>query len=194
MASVSLKCVSLRWFHMFLLWFLEMWSTLLGIRRSGLGRCVFALLSLIPAPMEKHSLESISHLLGNCYYWIYLRWYSSRSHPRNRFNLRHWFVQTRRWPHLRGYHHQQESLGIRFQQVHHAMDHLRRLYPSHHVEHEPHNTLVLVRPSILVLRQDFQEVDKERQGSLLVIRELSFRDTRLLQSVVICFICLRTST
>jgi hypothetical protein len=44
--------------------------------------------------------------------------------------------------------------GYGFFEIHHALDHLERLYRAHHVQHAAHDSLVLIRHPVLVLQQD----------------------------------------
>ena len=60
--------------------------------------------------------------LANYHSWIYVRWHPSRRSASHCFNLRCRLIQTCRGLCLLKYHRQQESVGLRFLQVHHSMD------------------------------------------------------------------------
>lgn len=102
---------------------------------------------------------------GNSYNRLHLRWHPSRSPPLHLLDLLCRFLQTRRRSHLRGYHCQQESLGLRNFDVLHAVDYQERLYPTDHDEHELDYSVVSDWNNFLVFWKDFQEVDWQFKGA-----------------------------
>lgn len=56
-------------------------------------------------------------------------------------------------------------MGIRLLQIHHAVDHQERLYPSNHDKYGVDHSVVLFRDYLLVLWQDIQEVDAQLESS-----------------------------
>ena len=59
---------------------------------------------------------------GDCDHRLHMRRYPSRRTAGNLINICHRFIQARVGLHLRSDHGQQECLGLRLLQVHHAVD------------------------------------------------------------------------
>ncbi len=68
-------------------------------------------------------------------------------------------LQARRRISLHRHHRQQESVGLRIQQVHHTMDREIRLCPGDYAEHVLDRAVVLLRHRLLLLREALPKVD-----------------------------------
>ena len=102
------------------------------------------------------------------HYRLYLRRDPSCGHPGHRLHLRGRQLQAGRGLHLRRHHGQQERLGLRLQQVHHALEHRRRLRPAHHAQHVSYLPLVQLRGLVLFYWQALPEVESEVLGAQYV--------------------------
>lgn len=103
----------------------------------------------------------------------------SRSHSRNRVHLRRRLVQARRGPPLRRHHGQQERMGLRLLQVHHAVGDEVGLHSSNHDEWKSGAAVVSVRRRLLEVWKDVQEVDQGFKGPHYVKRCLLYIDQRV---------------
>lgn len=76
------------------------------------------------------------------------------SAPLHNFHLLSRLVQASRRIHLRSHHGQQECLGVRVLEIHHAVDYPERLHPANHDQHELNYSVVLDGDYLRVLRED----------------------------------------
>lgn len=117
-----------------------------------------------PAPVL-WTLTDPECITGNRHYRIHGSRHPGGHHPRHRQHVRRRQLQARRGVHLRRHHRQQEPLGVRVQQVHHALDQAGRVRAPDHDEHASAGAVVSVRHPVLFLRQALQEVDCQVGGS-----------------------------
>jgi hypothetical protein len=115
-------------------------------------------------------LVSITHRTSNIltrtadrYHRIHLRRHPSCRHTCYRIDLRHRQLQARCWLYLCCYYREQERVGLRFQQVHHAVVSQEWFRASHHAEHVTHLPMVFVWHCVLLLRQEIPEVEQKLQ-------------------------------
>jgi hypothetical protein len=112
-----------------------------------------------PSSMLRETLTRTPLRTGHRNHRLHLRRHPSSRPPFHRQHLRRRLVQARQRQHLRFHHCQQEHLGLRLLQVHHALDHPFRLRSAHHDEHEFDHAVVSLRIPVLVEREDVQEVE-----------------------------------
>lgn len=101
-----------------------------------------------------------------------MRGHPSGRDPGDRINVRRGLVQASSRQHFRRHHSEQEPVGLRVQQVHHPLDHFRRLRAAHHVEYEPDLPLVCLWDRALFLGQEDEGLDEEFQCPLFVALDL----------------------
>jgi len=80
---------------------------------------------------------------GDCDYWVHLRRDPSRRPAGNLLDVLDRRLQAGRGVDFRGHHGQQERVGIRVLEIHHALDHQERLHPAHHDQYESDPPLLL---------------------------------------------------
>jgi hypothetical protein len=85
----------------------------------------------LPPPTSHPLIPPVGHRDNR----VHMRRHPSRRHTRHRVHIQRRQLQARRGQRLRGYHNQQEPMGLRLQQVHHAVDHQCQLCTADYAEH-----------------------------------------------------------